>query len=199
MKMYQVQHSATLDCSEGEALTDFIMPWSNRESPITSFRAVWNDDWLGFQFQVVDEDIVLFEGEDGDDSVLGSDRVELFFATDHELKGYYYGIEMDPRGWVFDFRARYYREINDRWNFPSLKISAIHGDGDYSVEGRVSLQVLADHNLIRRGKLIIGVYRAEFSMTENGVQKDWMSWIDPQTERPDFHVPSSFGEFQLVK
>ena len=127
--MYQVQHSATLDCSEGEALTDFIMPWSNRESPITSFRAVWNDDWLGFQFQVVDEDIVLFEGEDGDDSVLGSDRVELFFATDHELKGYYYGIEMDPRGWVFDFRARYYREINDRWNFPSLKISAIHGDG----------------------------------------------------------------------
>ena len=84
--MYQVHHSATLDCSKGEALTDFSMPWSNRESPITSFRAVWNDDWLGFQFQVVDEDIVLFEGEDRDDSVLGSDRVELFFATDHELK-----------------------------------------------------------------------------------------------------------------
>ncbi|MBP84236.1 MAG: endoxylanase [Verrucomicrobiales bacterium] len=199
MKTYQVKHSGTLDCSEGEALTDFSLPWVDRECPSTSFRAVWNDEWLGFQFQAVDDDIVLCEGKDRDDSVLGSDRVELFFATDHELKDYYYGIEMDPRGWVFDFRARHYREIDDHWDFPSLKISARRGDGGYFVEGRLSLQVLADHNLVRREKLIIGVYRAEFSMMGNGVQEDWISWVDPQTERPDFHVPSSFGEFLLVK
>ena len=67
MKTYQVHYSATLDCGEGETLTDFSLPWSDRECPPTTFKAVWNNDWLGFKFQVVDEDVVLCEGEDRDD------------------------------------------------------------------------------------------------------------------------------------
>ena len=86
MKTYDVNYSATLDCCEGESLTDFSFPWVERDCPSTTFKAVWNEQWLAFQFQVLDEDIVLFEGKDRDESVLGSDRVELFFATDQELK-----------------------------------------------------------------------------------------------------------------
>jgi hypothetical protein len=43
-----------------------------------------------------------------------------------------------------------------------------------------------------------GVYRAEFSRKPRGdVHFGWMSWVDPQTPKPDFHVASSFGVFEL--
>ena len=199
MKSYDVNFSANVDCGEGGALTDFSFPWLDRESPATTFRAVWNQKWLGFQFIVADDDIVLCDGKNRDDSVLGSDRVEIFFATDKELKDCYYGLEVDPRGWAFDFRAKHYREIDARWNVPALQLTAHYGDGGYFVEGKVSLQVIKDHGLLNGDKIIAGVYRAEFSMSDDGVQEDWISWVDPGTEKPDFHVASSFGELVLVK
>lgn len=47
-----------------------------------------------------------------------------------------------------------------------------------------------------------GVYRAEFSTPEKDGDDpimEWISWVDPKTEEPDFHVNSSFGEFRFLK
>ncbi len=27
----------------------------------------------------------------------------------------------------------------------------------------------------------------------------WMSWVDPKTEEPDFHVPTSLGWLEIVE
>ena len=59
--------------------------------------------------------------------------------------------------------------------------------------------MMKDHGLLSGDKIIAGVYRAEFSMSDDGVQENWISWVDPGTEKPDFHVASSFGEFVLVQ
>jgi hypothetical protein len=29
--------------------------------------------------------------------------------------------------------------------------------------------------------------------------EEWMSWVDPKTAEPDFHMPSSLGWFEVVK
>jgi len=68
-------------------------------------------------------------------------------------------------------------------------------------------------------KVLCGLYRAEFSHDRSGKPvverktihnqgrkldgpppiEDWISWIDPKTPDPDFHVPSSLGWLEIVE
>tara|TARA_R110002096_G_scaffold119826_4_gene259645 strand:+ start:1010 stop:1609 length:600 start_codon:yes stop_codon:yes gene_type:complete len=199
MKTYPVQYSADLDLIEGVCLSDFQFPWLERKCPETEFCAVWNAEWFKFQFQVEDHDIVMFEGANRDESVLGSDRVELFFATDALLKGPYYGLEMDPRGWVYDYSARHYRDFDPSWIMPNFELSAEVIEAGYSVEGKIGLETLRGLGCLVDGEMVTGVYRGEFSHSDKGDQHDWISWVNPGTESPDFHLPESFGKFLFVE
>jgi hypothetical protein len=92
----------------------------------------------------------------------------------------------------------------------------------YVVEGRIplaSFEALGFPRLRPGVKIRFGMYRAEFSHDRSGrpvVQREsihnlgrqldgpppieaWMSWIDPKTEEPDFHVPTSLGWLEIVK
>jgi hypothetical protein len=74
--------------------------------------------------------------------------------------------------------------------------------------------------LLRPGvKIRAGLYRAEFHHDRSGRPiehretihnrgrrlegppplEDWMSWVDPQTTEPDFHVPASLGWLEIVR
>ncbi len=198
IKTYSVKFDADLALDAGELLDDFSFPWLDRPCPRTEFQAVWNEAALRFRFDVDDDDVVAFEGVDQDESVLGSDRVELFFATDRNLDQTYFGAEMDPRGWVYDYSARYYRQFDPSWTFTGLECRGEkRGDG-YSVEGTIELESLRSMNCLNGKAIIAGIYRGEFSHGVDGIVQDWISWVDPKTEKPDFHVPSSFGRFLLV-
>lgn len=199
MKKYEVIFSPSLNVDDGNLLDEFTLPWVERDCPRTEFRAVWNEEKFRFRFNVEDNDIVLNDASDKDTAVLGSDRVELFFASDPELKNYYYGTEMDPRGWAYDYRAKTYRQIDDGWSFPSLKMDGEVQANGYSLAGEIDLDIFKSLDLLKGGEMIAGVYRAEFSHGDEGIIEDWMPWVDPGTEAPDFHVPSSFGRFLFVK
>lgn len=195
MKTYPVHYSPNLDPAEGELLEDFTFPWLDRPCPRTSFRAVWNDRHLGFRFEVEDDDLVLDESDDPDQAALGSDRVELFFASSADLLSPYYGAEMEPRGGVYDYEARFHRKINGAWTFPGLEFSGEILEGGYAVAGSFSLDVLRGLGCLKESEMIAGVYRAEFSHGGGGIVQNWISWVDPKVAKPDFHVPSSFGKF----
>lgn len=199
MKYFSVLFSEQLDLSDSNTLTDFSFPWLNKPVPRTGFRAVWNEGWMKFRFDVEDADIVLDASGDRNEAVLGSDRVELFFASIADLTEPYFGVEMDPRGWVYDYTATTYRQIKDDWKFPELELSGEIRDDGYSVEGAFSLAVLRDLGCLIDGRMVTGVYRAEFSHSDRGVEQNWISWVDPGTEAPDFHVPSSFGMFEFLR
>jgi len=194
--VYHVARSREKNWEAAEELTAFTFPWTDAEPPATRFRAFWPDDCLHFRFVVDDPDLVLDESPDPSQAVLGSDRAELFFATDRELSGHYYGLEMDPRGGVYEYRARHYREIDDSWTMPGLVVEGRRREGGYEVVGEIPLDVLRDLDCLRNGRMVTGVYRAEFSHAAGGrVDEDWIAWVDPRTESPDFHVASSFGCF----
>lgn len=189
-----------------DELNDFAFPWLDHEAPPTRFRARWSDadQRLHFRFEVTDGDIVLGEGVDAKEQVIGSDRVELFFATDAELSRYYC-LEMDPRGVVLDYAAKFHRQMDWDWSIDDLELDTdIYQDG-YSVEGSVSLDELDRLGCIHKDAdggrfLIAGAYRAEFHRGADGtVIEDWISWVDPQVATADFHIPSSFGRFVLAK
>jgi hypothetical protein len=184
-------------------LTDFSFPWTKQTPPATEFRALWNKQHLYFRFDVCDTDVVLAEGASVMQKVVGSDRVEIFFSTGPELNPYY-AIEMDPRGEVLSYQARFHRQMNWDWSCDGLVVKASLKDTGYTVEGMIPKSTFAAldclHDDEHGSYLCAGLFRAEFSYRADGgpVIEDWMSWIDPKVATPDFHVPSSFGTIRLL-
>ncbi|HTN68027.1 MAG TPA: sugar-binding protein, partial [Dysgonamonadaceae bacterium] len=130
-----------------------------------------------------------------DRDVEKEDRVELFFSKDKEMSEYYC-FEIDAKGRVLSYSAKYYRSFNFDWDVPTgFKVAAKINSNGYSVEGSIPLEFIK--NLNPNGELFFGAYRAEFSRQGNVKIENWLTWINPKTESPDFHVPSSLGKLIL--
>lgn len=188
--------------TKASLLTDFSFPWIDMPAPKTEFRALWTPTSIWFRFDVEDHDIQVGKQLDKDEAVLASDRVELFFSTGQALQPYY-TAEIDSQGRVFDAKAEFYRKVDQTWNWQSLEtISSLTPNG-YRVVGKFDLKELdvlklwldQDHKT-----LMCAIMRGEFSADGQGGQKrEWISWIKPDSVKPDFHIPSAFSTCSLVK
>ena len=208
VKIYQVHRAdngidvdGVLDeAAWGEAVseTGFTFPWQEREAPATEFRALADDAYFYFAFRVEDADIVIDDGDD-EQAVARGDRVELFFTADPELRDYIC-FEIDPSGRVLDYRAAYYREFDRDWHLPELVVATVLTETGYIVEGRIPHAAFHDAGLATLaddGKVLTGVFRAEYSHRDEGEPlAEWISWVTPSSEEPDFHIPSAFGWLQ---
>jgi hypothetical protein len=199
----------------------FIFPWDKTSPPATEFRALCDETHLYFTFRIHDDDIVVLEKlRDKQDAVF-EDRAELYFAPDDWMKDYYC-MEVDSRGRAYDYRGAYYRQLDPSWNCKGLETAASPLPAGYVVEGRIplaSLEAMGFPRLRPSVKIRCGLFRAEFSHDRSGkpvVQRAsihnrgrhidgppplqaWMAWVDPKTEEPDFHVPTSLGWLEIVK
>ena len=70
----------------------------------------------------------------------------------------------------------------------------------YVVEGSIpheTFKALGLPSLVAGERMQVGVFRAEFSRGGDGrIVEEWISWVRPGTEKPDFHVSSAFGWFE---
>jgi hypothetical protein len=208
------------DWSRAKVEKDFIFPWKPTAAPATEFRALCDDRHLYFTFQVQDADIVVLDKLRDEEDEVFEDRAEMYFSPDNEMKNYFC-MEIDSRGRVFDYRGSYYRQLDPKWNCAGVEAKSSSLKEGYVVEGRIPLASLEAVGLppLRPGaKFRCGLYRAEFSHDRSGrpvVQREtihnrgrrldgpppleeWMSWVDPKTNEPDFHIPSSLGFFEIV-
>ena len=199
----------------------FVFPWKQAAAPLTEFRALYDDVFLYFTFCVHDEDVVVLDTLRDKQDVVLEDRVEMFFSRDDRMSEYY-AIEVDPLGRTYDYRGAYYRQFDPAWAWPGLETKGTLWEQGYEVEGRMPLASFESlgYPPLRPGvKIRCGLYRAEFSHDRSGqavVQEDsmhtqgrraegpppieaWISWIDPGTPQPDFHVPSSLGWLQFAE
>ncbi|BBU98427.1 sugar-binding protein [Providencia hangzhouensis] len=211
-KEYQINHTDQLKSlndatkstevwEKAEVLTDFTYPWEKEVAPKTDFRALWSDDALYFRFIADDKDIQLGDNPDKDQAVLDSDRVELFFATSPELKPYY-TAEMDPKGRTFDAKANYYREVDPSWNWETLQTVGEMTPNGYVLTGKIDLDEFTKLDLWQdadKQTLMCAILRGEFSAGEPKQVRKWISWIKPDSVKPDFHIPSAFGTCKFVK
>jgi hypothetical protein len=197
----------------------FIFPWKKIEAPATEFRALCDGADLYFTFRVHDEDVVVLGTLRDEEDAVFEDRVELYFALDDRMQDYY-ALEIDSRGRAFDYRGKYYRQLDTAWKCPGLETAASALEDGYAVEGRLPLESFTQMGFpkLQPGvKIRCGLFRAEFSHDRSGrpvVIKEtihnrgrrldgpppieaWMAWIDPRTEEPDFHVPTSLGLLEI--
>lgn len=184
----------------------FHYPWESIAAPRTSFRAVADADTFYFSFVVEDADVVVLDESIGErETVDAEDRVELFFAPTpvDEAVNYalptYYAVEVDPAGRVHDYSMIYYRQIDSDWALDGFIAAGKQIAGGYSVEASIPLDSLRDLGLLHDdGTMRTGAYRAEFSGEQGDLMMQWISWVDPETVVPDFHVEESFGVFRFV-
>jgi hypothetical protein len=190
------------DWNNARSQTDFSFPWEHEVAPFTEFRALCDDGCFYFSFTAYDGDVIVEEKFDTESVVAAEDRVEIFFACDDKLKEYFC-LEVDPLGRVLDYAAFYYRRFDSSWDLPGVHTAASITDEGYTVEASIPLKSLEAVGLptLGPGRLLkAGLFRADFNHGLNSKPKEqWISWVAPATERPDFHVPSAFGCFRITE
>ncbi len=176
---------------------DFLYPWEANQLVNMKFQALYDADFFYFYFDVMSSlPIMTFIKDNNKKEVLKSDRVELFFMSSKGMNPYYC-LEMDSAERVYDYRAKYYRIIDDTWSWPkdNLIIEVVKSDVGYKTFGKITMKSLYDLSLIQGNQMTVGIYRGQCTehLEEKAVLK-WISWIKPKSVIPDFHISSSFGK-----
>lgn len=186
--------------SMSHELTDFSYPWRKEEAPITVFRALYDETHFYFLYRATDSEIIKKSKGLGENDVVHSDRVELFFKG-ASTKAPYYSLELDALGRVLDTEGFFYEKVDFDWTWPmdGLEIKGSIDKKGYWVEGRISFASLRALGVYdNEGILRTGLYRAEYVTQNDGViRPKWISWVHPDSETPNFHIPSSFGILKL--
>lgn len=185
---------------QAEVLTNFISPWDEKEIDKIEFRALYNSEYLFFCFKVYDNQVYVDSTDDTDNSINNSDRVELFFRSNKNLNPYYC-LEIDPTPRIMDFIAKPSKQFdfNWKWPFKDINVKSSKGSNYFIVEGSISLASLTKFNLLKEGKIETGIYRAKYNKQINGsYEPTWITWVNPETEQPNFHTPTSFGLLKLM-
>ncbi|PJB19099.1 MAG: endoxylanase [Flavobacteriaceae bacterium CG_4_9_14_3_um_filter_33_16] len=180
-------------------LSYFHSPWEAIKDTETKFKALCDGDSLYFCFEVLDDTIHIDETDDSFHSINVSDRVELFFRSNASLNPYYC-LEIDPTSRIMDFKAYPNKNFDFNWNWPheGLLVNSSFNPQGFCVEGKISIASLKELNLIHDGKIETGIYRAKYYKTKkNDFEPIWLTWINPKTETPNFHISSSFGVLKL--
>ncbi len=180
-------------------LTDFVYPWETEQPPLTSFKALHNNDWLYCLYKVNDKSINVYVKSDDKSEVVYSDRVEIFFRKDARLSPYYC-LELDPHGRVYDYKAEYHRKFNPSWSWPEgqLIVKANKLSDGYTVEIAISKKSLMKLELLIGKTVEAGLFRGDcIEITEDNSKIKWISWVRPNSSTPDFHIPSAFGILKL--
>jgi hypothetical protein len=183
-------------------LTDFKFPWRHEIAQPTTFRAIWTDSSLYLLYQVIDHDIVVAPGPIQDErGVLPSDRVEIFFKVKHQMNPYYC-LELDPKSRVLDYESRFYRQSDLDWTWPAgqLRVMTSLNSEGFTVEAKISLESLRALDIINEDNSIdAGLFRGDYMHTSNNKSiVKWISWVDPGSEKPDFHIATAFGKLILA-
>ena len=187
--------------NQANMLTDFVNPWEPKPDTNTIFRAVWDSSYLYFRFDVHDKLIHSDDSSNHYESINVSDRVELFFRPNETLDPYYC-IEIDSKARVMDFIARPEKKFDFNWYWPKseLIVNATTSSSGYYVEGAISIKSLDFLKIRNENYIETGIFRAKYYKQKDGSFKpSWITWIDPKTEFPNFHVSSSFGILTLKK
>jgi len=185
--------------NEANPLIDFSSPWDPNSIKKIEFKAVYNSEKIFFQFIVNDSQRHIHYAGNKNDGINVSDRVELFFRSDASINPYYC-LEIDTTGRIMDFKAKPNRDFDFDWDWPKedIFVKSTLNKTNFIVEIVISLQSLRALGLLKNGMIETGIYRAKYQK-----QKDdtflpiWITWVNPNTKKPDFHIPTSFGVLKL--
>ncbi|MBN2130420.1 MAG: carbohydrate-binding family 9-like protein, partial [Sedimentisphaerales bacterium] len=158
----------------------------------------WNEAGLWFAFAAQDATIMAAPATGDEHAVDAQDRVEIFLWPQNSPS--YFCLEIGPDGAVHDYAARVYRQFDDSWTATGAELAARRTADGYTVEGFIP--VVALHAMGVRSwepgtRLHVGLYRADFR-SEAPEDPIWLTWVEPNLPKPDFHVRATFAPVVLA-
>jgi hypothetical protein len=186
---------------QANSLTSFSLPWWDETPLPTEFKALWNEERLYFLFTVEDAELNAKVENNEKMEAASSDRIELFFKIDDEMKPYYC-LEIDYLGRILDYKADHYREMHYDWEWPDeIRAMPTVTEKGYIVEGWISMSSLKNLGLVKENTIQAGLFRADYTKDKSTGELvvRWITWVNPGTERPDFHVASAFGILTMIE
>jgi Carbohydrate family 9 binding domain-like len=187
---------------QANILSEFQYPWNEGTPPLMTFQALHDGDYLYGLYRVIDQKkILIYQQNNTKREILSSDRVEIFFRKDEKMDPYY-GLELDPLGRIYDQEAHFHRKFNSEWTWPAgeLLVKGEINPTGYTLEFAISKKSLIKLGLLSNNKIESGLYRGEcIELDGNKADFKWISWVKPDSQTPDFHIPSSFGILFLEK
>jgi hypothetical protein len=188
-------------------------PCYQRVVPVTDFKVAsvphveasptrawlqWNVIGLWFAFTAQDSTIVAAPPTGDEHAADAQDRVEMFLWPENSRR--YFCLEIAPDGAVHDYAARIYRRFDDSWTPAGAEFATRHAADGYVVEG--FLPTTALHAMGMRAwkpgtRFQLGLYRADFR-PEAPDDPTWLTWVEPNLPKPDFHIRATFAPVELV-
>lgn len=177
--------------------------WSGEQAPATRHfvaRMLWSRRSLYVKFEAYQNEPLVVsltpKLESKAIGLWGRDVCELFIAPDRELPGRYFEFEVAPNGEWLDLGIDLTSgtKVTD-WDFASGMLSAARVE-----EGRVIMAFKVDFKALdktpKSGEIWLGNFlRAVGRDPDRG----YLAWQPTMTAKPDFHVPSKFGEIEFLK
>lgn len=186
-----------------QALGPLATLWGQAPAPATQFWAQHGPEGLHFRFEACEPQALAAPQPCAEERVrvLASSRVELFFSADAQLRRYHC-FELSPWGDSLVYEASHYRVMDWQWRCPGLTWTVQRQRCSYSVQGLLPWHSLAAMGLQWGACAVpwhVGVFQAVWQPDPaQGGRFLWYPWCDPQSSKPDFHVPQAFGQFMLV-
>lgn len=180
-------------------VTDFkVASQPGAKASPTQAWLLWNEAGLWFAFAAQDTTLVAAPPTAEEHAVDTQDRVELFLWPQGSRR--YFCLEIAPDGAVHDYAARIYRQFDDSWTPAGARFAARRTTDGYAVEGFLPVAALRAMGVRSWGpgvRLHVGLYRADFR-PEAPDDPVWLTWVEPNLPKPDFHVRATFGPVSLT-
>jgi hypothetical protein len=180
-------------------VTDFkVASQPSAEASPTQAWLQWSKAGLWFAFAAQDATITASAPTTDEHAVDVQDRVEIFLWPENSWS--YFCLEIAPDGAVHDYAARIYRRFDDSWTPVGAKTATRRTPEGYTVEGFIPVVALHAMGLSfwqLDTRLHAGLYRADFR-SEAPEDPIWLTWVEPNLPKPDFHVRATFAPVVLA-
>lgn len=190
------------------AMAQFVFPWDAQTGAkqATTARLLWDAEYLYVSYQCVDADVVA-HFDKRDDPTYRDDAVE-FFVNPKPSQGFYYGLEMNARGTLYDYFYAHPQLLLKRIDFSGVQLAASvdgtlnqTGDKDrgWSLEVAIPWSNFEELGAVAAPKPGT-VWTANLNRWDGVEPARRLSlWSDPLMSRPTPHNPQRFGQLVFVE
>jgi hypothetical protein len=191
----------------GIPTVELLFPWAEQTGlkQKTTVRLLWDADYLYAAFQCDDADVVA-HFDKRDDPTYRDDAVE-FFINPKPSQSFYYGLEMNARGTLYDYFYAHPQLLIKRVDFSGVLL-ATHVDGTLNQTGDKDRGWTLELAIPWRNFEELGTVAAPKPGTVwtanlnrwDGVEpaRRLSVWSDSGTVRPSPHNPKRFGQLEFM-
>ena len=191
-------HNATWDRSASVTIVHY---WSGKEAPAGrqfAGRLLWSKDALYVRFEANQaEPLAVSETPDLGNKTLGlweRDVCEIFIAPDKTDRNRYFEFEIAPTGEWVDLSIEWLRKKRKTdLEYASGLESSVFVEPEKIVMA-IKIPWKAFGKTPKSGDIWLGNI---FRCIGKGPTRGYLAWQATKTAKPNFHVPSKFGEFEF--